>query len=241
VTLVGSLGNGHTDKGRPEVDDTSPDFPPDAAYERKVDNSCLDLPVEGEGVIGVSAVGPSKRKAYYSDYGTEQADVSAPGGDVRDTTLPRPENAILAPYAESVLRAERDAQGKPILDPEGAPLTPSVVRECRGEGTRQRCACYRYLQGTSMASPHAAGVAALVVAQYGERDPRGGLTLDPDRVESVLREGATDTPCPTPRLFEYPDADLGRELNAYCEGDADSNGFYGDGIVSATGVLPGPE
>ena len=43
------------------------------------------MPTEANGVIGVTSVGPSKRKAYYSDYGVEQADVSAPGGDALDT------------------------------------------------------------------------------------------------------------------------------------------------------------
>ena len=38
-----------------------------------------------------------------------------------------------------------------------------------------------------MASPHAAGVAALAVAEYGKRDRKhGGLTLAPRRVEQSL-------------------------------------------------------
>jgi subtilisin family serine protease len=41
-----------------------------------------------------------------------------------------------------------------------------VVRDCQG-GT---CAYYQYLQGTSMASPHAVGVAALIVSQFGKPD-----------------------------------------------------------------------
>ena len=40
------MGNEDTDLGNPTFDDTSPDFPPDAAYERDVDNSCLNLPTE---------------------------------------------------------------------------------------------------------------------------------------------------------------------------------------------------
>ena len=46
------------------------------------------------------------------------------------------------------------------------PNTPFVVRDCQG-GT---CAYYQYLQGTSMASPHAVGVAALIISQFGKRD-----------------------------------------------------------------------
>lgn len=235
VTLVAAAGNGHTDLGRPEVDDTSPDFPPDAPREREVDNSCLTMPTEGEGVIGVTAVGPTGRKAYYSDYGMEQADVAAPGGDAREFFgTPRyrtPDNLIWAPFSEAGLRADE------LLAPDGTPLSPSEIREEIGG----KAWFWHAIQGTSMASPHAAGVAALIVAEYGTRDRiHGGLTLSPTRTEAILRRGATDTPCPEPRLFEYDDPALSADYNAYCEGDSESNGFFGDGIVNAVEVLQAP-
>ena len=60
VTLVGSLGNNHEDLGKPRTDISSPDYPPGTEYDRPIDNSdCVDLPVEGPHVIGVSALGPS--------------------------------------------------------------------------------------------------------------------------------------------------------------------------------------
>ena len=58
-----------------------------------------------------------------------------------------------------------------------------------------------------MASPHAVGVAALVVAEYGARDPEhGGLTLDPAQTEAIMREQATDTPCPAQNPLRLPAA-----------------------------------
>jgi subtilisin family serine protease len=232
VTLVAAEGNENTDIGRPDFDGTSPDYPDQetSPHPRTIDNSCLSMPTEGEGVIGVTATGPSGRKAYYSNYGTEQADVAAPGGDYQDfpgtAQNATPQNLILAPYPESVGRANGD------IDETGAPTTPFVVKDTKNG----QSAYYQYLQGTSMATPHVVGVVALIVSQYGKLDrSQGGLTLPPDRVQKLLQKSATDTPCPTPRLFEYPGLDPA--YNAYCEGGPKRNGFYGDGVVDALAAL----
>src|SRR3954453_8852073 len=228
VTLVSALGNEQTDIGKPTTDETSPDFPPDTAYPRTVDNSCKSEPTEAPGVIGISSVGPSERKAYYSNYGVEQTDLSAPGGDRRDffgtSRYNTPPNTVIAPYPTY------DAVTSGDLNPDGTPNTPFVLADC----SRGPCAYYQYLQGTSMASPHAAGVAALVVAARGHKDrAHGGLALSPDVVERVLKRTAQDKPCPETRTFTYPDPDLTPDYTAVCEGSADDNGFFGEGIVDA--------
>jgi subtilisin family serine protease len=234
VTLISALGNEDDDLGAPEPDDTSPDYPPDTAHPRTVDNSCLSMPTEGKHVIGVSAVGPSKRKAFYSNYGTEQTDVSAPGGDSRDTGtgLTNPTNRVLSSYPEAALYEEctQTPDLCQIDTTTGEPLPGSQVIRSR----ENPHVYWRYLQGTSMASPHAVGVAALIVAEYGKRDNReGGLKMNPDKVEQILRRTATDTPCPNPRLFDYPEPASGDQYTAFCAGPPSDNGFYGDGIVSA--------
>jgi subtilisin family serine protease len=252
VTLVAAEGNGHTDLGKPTFDDSSPDYPvvpgdPDLtplnARDRTIDNSCLSMPTEGEGVIGVTSVGPSGRKAYYSDYGLEQADVSAPGGDARDTGDPsKPEGAPATVYPSLILSTYPAALAREegLIDASGKPTGPSAVVD--------HGAVYAYLQGTSMASPHAVGVVALIVSEFGHRDNRhGGLTLSPKRVERILRESATDHACPTPALQRYDLNGNGTVssseavYDALCEGSADRNGFYGDGIINAdAAVSSGP-
>jgi subtilisin family serine protease len=228
VTTIAALGNEHTDLGNPTSDDISPDFPPGAAYHRDVDNSCITVPTETRGVISISALGPSGYKADYSNYGIEQTDFSAPGGWFRDFFgLPQnrqPENLNLSPMPEA-LAVEA------LKDPANAPF---ILRDCKG-GT---CAYYQYLQGTSMAAPHAVGVAALIVSAHGRRDPRhGGLTLDPRAVERILTRTAKQTPCPSPPNFAYPD-DRDPSFDGVCVGTLARNGIYGRGIVNAlTAVL----
>ena len=56
---------------------------------------------------------------------------------------------------------------------------------------------YGCIQGTSMASPHAAGVAALIVSQFGKRDNNGGdVAISPDAVQSMLQRTAVDIGLP---------------------------------------------
>jgi subtilisin family serine protease len=238
VTLISAAGNEAIDYTKTNIDETSPDFasePGEAPYERTVPPSCISMPTEGEHVVAVSSTGISKRKAYYSSFGNGFIDVAAPGGDKYDTADQRISQAagIWAAYPESLAR-ERDE-----LNPDGTPKTAQIVRSCKGNV----CAYYQSIQGTSMASPHAVGVAALIVSRYGKRDrAHGGLTLDPRITEAVLRGTATETPCPPGGTFHYVRRDVVQpdgtvipivEDTHTCEGSRSKNGFYGNGIVDA--------
>jgi subtilisin family serine protease len=242
VTLVSAAGNNGFDYTKTLVDTTSPDYadvPGEAPYERTIPASCISMPSEGNHVLSISATGISKRKAYYSDYGNGYVDLAAPGGDVYDTADNKRDitKAVLAAYPQSL------AQARGELNPDGTPNVPNVVRNCHGTV----CAYYQYLQGTSMASPHAAGVAALAAGRVGLPDPRGGGKFAfPNLVELLMRATATDTPCPTPpaytytRLVQQPDGSYQTVTATHvCEGTPRNNGFYGDGIVNAARVARG--
>jgi subtilisin family serine protease len=236
VTLVAAAGNGHTNYAAPtRVDTTSPDYPPDTARTREVTNNCLDLPSEAPQVISVSAVGPSTTKADYSNYGFGDVEVSAPGGWLRDgigtPTFRTPGNEILSSYPLDVAIAEK------LADKNGLPTTNFSVRYCN---TRGVCGFYTYLQGTSMASPHAAGVAALIIDRYGHRTAHGGKALNPAIVRRILEGSATDHACPVGGVEIYTDEGRPASWNAVCEGTTDENGLYGEGIVNAARAVAIP-
>ncbi|MBC9729482.1 S8 family serine peptidase [Streptomyces sp. TRM68367] len=79
---------------------------------------------------------------------------------------------------------------------------------------------YGYLQGTSMAAPHASGVAALLKSKYP--------WATPGQLQALLKAQADNPGCPA----SY-DQDGDGTQDAQCEGGKRVNGFYGFGIVNA--------
>ncbi|MBF5041063.1 S8 family serine peptidase [Aggregicoccus sp. 17bor-14] len=103
----------------------------------------VEFPAAYPGVIGVSAVDPEGKLAFYSSWGPE-VDLAAPGGDKRAG----PHGGILQNTVD--------------------PRDPSK-------------SIYAAYQGTSMATPHVSGVAALLYAAGAET---------PEQVEQALYAGA---------------------------------------------------
>jgi lantibiotic leader peptide-processing serine protease len=234
VTLVAAAGNQHIDLAAPtRFDEISPDYPLGTEQERTVTDNCLDLPSEAPGVIQVSAIGPSTVKADYSVWGLGEIDVAAPGGWFRDyfgtQDFREPENMILSTYPAKVA-AEEGA-----LNKGGGLRDPHFYRRDCTDGNE--CAYYQYLQGTSMASPHAAGVAALIIEAHGTPDGQGGFSLAPATVYQILTNTATDTACPNPALLDYTQEGRPASWNATCTGTADNNSNYGEGIVNALAAV----
>ncbi|MFF4395463.1 S8 family serine peptidase [Streptomyces sp. NPDC001480] len=80
---------------------------------------------------------------------------------------------------------------------------------------------YGFLQGTSMASPHVAAVAALLKSAHPHATPA--------QLQALLKAEADNPGCPS----DPYDGDGDGVVDATCVGGKRVNGFYGSGIVNA--------
>jgi subtilisin family serine protease len=210
VLIVASAGNEQADLQHPGVDEISPDWPPGSEEYREVMNNCRVAPAELPGVLTVSATGPIGYPGYdlwiadYSSVGMSRVDVTAPGGDYFRATG-TVQDAVLGalPIGSDIWNG---------YDPLNA-FYPGITTIDGGGG-------YGYLNGTSMSSPHAAGVAALVK----EMHPNWSTGA----IKAAVQRSAQHLDCP-------PDwQPLGPGDERYrCYGNGGRTSFFGHGLVDA--------
>lgn len=158
VVSAAAAGNSAYDLANKTTDANSPND--STPVERRINNTCHDIPTELPGVVTVSAADESGDLASFSNRGAGVIDVVAPGVRVLSTV----------------------ADGR-----------------------------YASYSGTSMASPHVAGVLALLTSTHPYASPR--------RLLDLLRAQADDKACPTTATT--------------CVGTSEVNSYYGDGMVDA--------
>ncbi len=206
VVVVSATGNQADDLSHPTADSTSPDDTTPVI--RAITNACAVIPVEVSGVIGVNANGNRLFKSFYSSYGVSGTDVVAPGGDsVLQQTAASPNGRVLSTWPASLLTVTC-LPARRVVDASGA--------------------TYCYQQGTSMASPHAAGVAALIMST--------GIT-SPGAVAARLQNTADKIACPTDlTIYDFfPAVDNGAPQ--VCQGGSGFNSFNGHGQINALSAV----
>ena len=221
VVQIAAAGNEFTDLTHPKADTISPDYPPGSEVERVVHRNCIVLPDQLPNVADVSAVGPMGQLSFYSNYGMGQITVAAPGGS--STQAPNPYGRDLAAYTTTPAFPE----GSDINPPDPVFTTPGRrVEDCVNKAG-DRCAVYGWIQGTSMASPHAVGVAALIRAQHP------GMSAP--AVISTLSRTAMSLSCPPEPdpFFTIPENIEAGFVAPECKGGGRNTSFYGAGLVDA--------
>jgi|tagenome__1003787_1003787.scaffolds.fasta_scaffold20984899_2 subtilisin family serine protease len=240
VTVVAAEGNEREDLSHPSRDVTSPDD--STPVPRDVTNACVVLPTELPGVIGVTATGsmvqdsskgqyPDNLKSYYSSFGISTADVTAPGGDARfrsaDPAVQATQGQILSTWPANQACATRQQELT------GDPTYPTAV--------------YCAIQGTSMASPHVAGLAALVISRYGDLDTPQNGKLRPGAVEQFVTQTADQQGCPETLPVANAGAFTGTPYAAFagtqsgapqeCQGNGGHTSWYGQGQADALAAV----
>ncbi|MFJ7197972.1 MULTISPECIES: S8 family serine peptidase [unclassified Streptomyces] len=105
-----------------------------------------------------------------------------------------------------------------LYQPPAAPATDGRILGTMPGGK------WAYTMGTSMASPHVAGVVALIKSTHSHATA--------GQVKAMLYSGADATPCTDPY-----DIDSDGKIDAVCKGSRNHNGFYGRGVVNALNAV----
>jgi subtilisin family serine protease len=247
---VALTGVGQVDRGNEGISSVLPGSTSVAAFDLR---GLLEVPAGVPGVVMVSATnnaigaagadvpaairwpdqftGKRDQLTYYSNYGS-RIDIAAPGG-ARKFNIPRSDGGpgdIL--YGGWGSLGALDPSGEICTDPAlASPLTFACFK-VNGAG-------FGWLQGTSMSSPNATGVAALTLAAHHELqgNPAGLLA----RLQATARTDMTNYMGPNDPTNTAPGYNGTPCPTGYCHVDFNNpirfSDAYGAGMVNAAAAV----
>ncbi|MGH3712680.1 MAG: S8 family peptidase [Micromonosporaceae bacterium] len=186
----------------------------------------------GQGVLTVASAGNSNNDLAHKfiDDGSPN-DGSAPpeerliNGACVDLPAEAPGVVTVSATGPTGTKSFYSSYGLGVVEvaaPGGDSRQPGTEPNGRVLSTTWPGGSWGYKQGTSMAGPHAAGVAALIASVHPG--------LAPGAIAAALQSSADETACPEGRLYIPPGPG---DFTAYCYGSTANNGFYGHGEVNA--------
>ncbi|MEJ8656385.1 MULTISPECIES: S8 family peptidase [Streptomyces] len=119
-------------------------------------------------------------------------------------------------YGNGIVDITAPGGDSTALQPPEAPATSGLILSTTFRGGHT----WNYKAGTSMASPHVAGVVALIKSKHPRLSAAG--------VKALLYAQADDRSCTNPY-----DINGDGTVDAVCEGGKSKNGFYGAGMADA--------
>jgi subtilisin family serine protease len=194
---------------------------------------------ESKGVLNVAAAGNANLDLQHTlvdasspDNGTPTSrevtnacvdlPAEAPGVVAVSATGFTNKKSYYSSYGQGVVDVAAPGGDTRVRDYHTTTITDAVL----STGINNGVPGYNYKQGTSMATPHVVGVAALALSAHPGMTP-GALT-------SLLQQTAKPLACPGGVYDPRPDHP---EYRASCSGGKNSNGFYGHGLVDAAAVV----
>jgi lantibiotic leader peptide-processing serine protease len=144
---------------------------------------------------------------------------------------------VAAPGGDSVFFTPESVNGR-VLSTWPAALAANCLRQRQEQQPGLPVAYYCYLQGTSMAGPHVAGIAALIISRYGDTSSPQNGKLRPGQVDALISQTADPQACPETlptRYLTFTGVNSGATQE--CQGGPGHNSWYGTGQADALNAV----